>query len=989
MIETASTSSLSVSHSNDLMDHGDLSAIAAFNKAHDESQRAKRAATQSPEKPAPIVHQQPVIQQAPKVEPLRVSSSAPATPVTAPAAVPRAPAPVAPAVPQPTVAQTSISASSVAGVKRAADVSLDALGSPPKRQQFLPPSVTPQPRAKELSVGSQTTTQEAPRPQVEEPALRPEYISDSDDDYEKESTDDSLPGASGYSFSSAFSNGQLLDPSQHLRIQSLPILDNLSSQLLSTLLQGQFQDTLITVTQPETDQGQAYATLKALFFQTKRLYSSDAFLSTDELRFQVAEHRNMIRQVNLATFITSLFGSTEVGFFHLNRYFLSTFVPEGGRLLKNQGGLFLGLKTQAYISAIDTGEKTKEQLLDDLFEDDIAGKLTDRRGGSKELIPSEIEFLSRVKNRREQLERAPVDVSVLREIYPWQDWLREMVQYVTKHRDSILAPTTRRKLKRLEAAQSDSNKHMFQAQTQTPSSLYGQHSALYTPPPGSQPVYPGYSSVGRPSMHASYSAHVAAPGISQTSLSGNSPNPALSVGTSQAATPHPEQSTPTHILYEQARLAATARQSPNARRAGLPSQRRPWSTEEEHALMVGLDYVKGPHWSQILAMFGAGGTVSEALKDRNQVQLKDKARNLKLFFLKSGMDVPYYLQFVTGELKTRAPGQVAKNEKRKQQEEEAIQNRATVDALNVLAGGATNGESHAALRAHGHHSQPMLQPPRPQPTPVPTAHHPQRWAMSQGTPPSQTHSAVTPKTEPLANHYHNTPATPRQQAQPQAAQYHTTATTSSSTTGIQHQQTTRAPQPSQSQMQAQTQSQSQRVAASPAPPQPVATQTQTTSHVQRPPTAPPPSAAVAPKQTHPTTPLQTPPVATEGQQKSSQQAPASAPALPKPTTIAASQSPSSNSTVTSQVAPSPAVAVSQPPSSVVSAPPKQSPSTVSNPNAPTPLLLPSLKTPNTPQPSSSSAPSLSQQPSIAPTPPQPPASPAIKESKEATVTNGI
>lgn len=78
--------------------------------------------------------------------------------------------------------------------------------------------------------------------------------------------------------------------------------------------------------------------------------------------------------------------------------------------------------------------------------------------------------------------------------------------------------------------------------------------------------------------------------------------------------------------------------------------------------MAGLDRVKGPHWSQILAMFGPGGTINEVLKDRNQVQLKDKARNLKLFFLKSGIEVPYYLQFVTGELKTRAPGQAAKHE---------------------------------------------------------------------------------------------------------------------------------------------------------------------------------------------------------------------------------------------------------------------------------------------------------------------------------------
>jgi len=76
--------------------------------------------------------------------------------------------------------------------------------------------------------------------------------------------------------------------------------------------------------------------------------------------------------------------------------------------------------------------------------------------------------------------------------------------------------------------------------------------------------------------------------------------------------------------------------------------------------MAGLDQVKGPHWSHILQLYGPGGSISEILKDRNQVQLKDKARNLKLFFLKSNIEVPYYLQTVTGDLKTRAPSQAAR-----------------------------------------------------------------------------------------------------------------------------------------------------------------------------------------------------------------------------------------------------------------------------------------------------------------------------------------
>lgn len=150
--------------------------------------------------------------------------------------------------------------------------------------------------------------------------------------------------------------------------------------------------------------------------------------------------------------------------------------------------------------------------------------------------------------------------------------------------------------------------------------------------------------------------------------------------------PYHTQSAPTQVLYERARQAAITKVSPASRRAGLPSQRRPWSTEEENALMAGLDRVKGPHWSQILAMFGPGGTINETLKDRNQVQLKDKARNLKLFFLKSGIEVPYYLQFVTGELKTRAPAQAAKNEAREREQSAYDDDKAHIEGVMGVLG---------------------------------------------------------------------------------------------------------------------------------------------------------------------------------------------------------------------------------------------------------------------------------------------------------------
>lgn len=122
------------------------------------------------------------------------------------------------------------------------------------------------------------------------------------------------------------------------------------------------------------------------------------------------------------------------------------------------------------------------------------------------------------------------------------------------------------------------------------------------------------------------------------------------------------QPAPTKFLYEKARSVTVSKSTPQNRRSGHPSQRRPWTQEEETALMEGLDRVRGPHWSQILALYGPKGSISEILKDRNQVQLKDKARNLKLFFLKSNIEVPYYLQCVTGELRTRAPHAASRKE---------------------------------------------------------------------------------------------------------------------------------------------------------------------------------------------------------------------------------------------------------------------------------------------------------------------------------------
>lgn len=181
----------------------------------------------------------------------------------------------------------------------------------------------------------------------------------------------------------------------------------------------------------------------------------------------------------------------------------------------------------------------------------------------------------------------------------------------------------------------------------------------------------------------------------------------------------PTQSLPSAVLYDRARQAALSKNTNPQRREGGSSTRRPWSQEEEKALMMGLDKVQGPHWSQILSLYGPEGTISNILKDRSQVQLKDKARNLKLFFLKSNSEMPYYLQAVTGELKTRAPGQAA----RKEAEEKARQNSEEAQARNQqhvpLAGGyQPHQHSH-----HHHHPHQQHHHQHNQHQPMPTNIH--------------------------------------------------------------------------------------------------------------------------------------------------------------------------------------------------------------------------------------------------------------------------
>ena len=184
----------------------------------------------------------------------------------------------------------------------------------------------------------------------------------------------------------------------------MPLIIVQSTQILSTLGQGQWHTTLRVMQSPESELGQAYATLKSLFDQTKQIYSQkDAFLSADELNIHEPKHRATIQITNLATFIAAVFIGS-LGFYELNDHFLEAFTPINEPISKEVGDLFISLKTQMFLSAVtqEEPERTKEDNLDDLFPFGFEHVLIARHPKS-ELAQSEDEFLQALYERRDYL----------------------------------------------------------------------------------------------------------------------------------------------------------------------------------------------------------------------------------------------------------------------------------------------------------------------------------------------------------------------------------------------------------------------------------------------------------------------------------------------------------------------------------------------------------------------------------------------------------
>lgn len=475
-----------------------------------------------------------------------------------------------------------------------------------------------------------------------------------------------------------------------LLVNTLPVLDNLATQLLRVFVTGPYQKIIEVASSPETPQGAAFRDLASLFEFTKRLYSEeDPFLTVEHLApgmwkegdttpsmFKNREQsiESTLRKVNLATFLAASLGTIELGFFFLNESFLDVFCPANnlepansmsnmtasnmnlqsgvntvigdkvGKLLKPQAVLYLDLKTQAYISAIEAAERSSEEILEDILPSNMEEILLKKRG-TKTLTPTETDFINRCKSRKESLLSYPAEGN-LSEEYEWFAFLKDLFDYVSKNMGFLIWGKKGKQAPRERTHTTPHSNQTLQEASRAAENKAG------------SPTHEGYES---------REGHEVGTGSGQDTQASN---PEINEITSALL--------PSEILEQQIHLRI------NPRLSGKLTSRRPWTREEEKALRHALE-LKGPAWSTILELFGQGGRINEALKNRTQVQLKDKARNWKMFFLKLGLPVPSYLQKVTGDLE-REDKFKAKNARLKKTA------AAPVPAVSKRAGTAEDGD---------------------------------------------------------------------------------------------------------------------------------------------------------------------------------------------------------------------------------------------------------------------------------------------------------
>ena len=492
-------------------------------------------------------------------------------------------------------------------------------------------------------------------------------------------------------------------------INTLPVLDNLATQILRIVAKGPYQKIMELVSNRESYTGIAFSNLVELFETTKRIYSSEEspFFTVENITFGLWKYghtaptflhgredtiEGTLRKVNLSTFLLATLGLIDLGFFFLNEAFLDVFCPpqnldpvdslsflknnklyenltssdmryDGStstlqrnqtKFLKAQAILYLELKTQAYISAIELGDRSKEDIIHDLFPKNMDEILLRRKDPFYEsngkpiernqtlFTPAELDFLNRCDFRKQTLLKAESD-STLMEKYEWIKFLNDLLEYVSKNVGFLIwGPKGKmaNELNKLHAMNESfaltERDEISGIRDNIPARTNNSVTAASGIENNNNNNKRSYSEIEDSSIteNRSYSTDNmnATPNTDDKGIDGNS-----------------EKLTSSEMVITSTMPTTLPKSKPKKAKHNRPSTfRRIWTAEEENALKEGLKK-KGTHWTAILELYGPGGQINESLKNRSSLQLKDKARNWKIYYIKNNLPVPDYLQKATGD----------------------------------------------------------------------------------------------------------------------------------------------------------------------------------------------------------------------------------------------------------------------------------------------------------------------------------------------------
>jgi hypothetical protein len=237
--------------------------------------------------------------------------------------------------------------------------------------------------------------------------------------------------------------------SEALKLQALPVLDNLAMQILHTIANHEIKEVAALVDAANLDlesPAKEFATLKNLFAQTKMLFAAQKpFLNEMEMGKLHPTAVAVARKTNLATFVSSLFGSADIGMQELNQHFVPTFIPrrtkvgDAHQLGQGEALLFLGLKTQAYISSLSSEDTVASQALDELFPDNWKYlRMLLNYDQMEEMNESGNELQDWLKHRKWDILQNKNNNEYLLQTYAWEHFLMAVHGYLRQHYQKLV-----------------------------------------------------------------------------------------------------------------------------------------------------------------------------------------------------------------------------------------------------------------------------------------------------------------------------------------------------------------------------------------------------------------------------------------------------------------------------------------------------------------------------------------------------------------------